>query len=136
MTTKEYLNQAFRIDQRIESKLEQIENLKTLATKVSSTLSDMPKSPNNGSRVDDIVVKIVMLEDQIKTDVDRLVTLKRDISEVISKVEPMECRIVLELRYLSFCAWEDIALKMNCSTRNVLFLHKKGLFSAHEYIRD
>lgn len=134
MTTKEYLNQAFRIDQRIESKLEQIESLKTLATKVSSTLSDMPKSPNNGSRVDEIVVKIITLEDQIKSDVDRLVSLKKEISDVISKVEPVECRLLLEMRYLLFQSWEEIAYKLDCTTRNVLFLHKRSLLAAHDVI--
>ena len=42
MTTKEFLNQAYRIDQRINSKLEQIISLHALATKATSTLSDMP----------------------------------------------------------------------------------------------
>ena len=44
MTTKEFLNQAYRIDQRINSKLEQIISLHALATKATSTLSDMPVS--------------------------------------------------------------------------------------------
>ncbi|MDE6666595.1 MAG: hypothetical protein K2K14_10505 [Ruminococcus sp.] len=42
MTTKEYLNQAYQIDQRINSKLTQIENLRSLATRVTSVFSDMP----------------------------------------------------------------------------------------------
>ena len=40
MTTKEYLAQAYRINQRINSKLEQIVSLRELATKATSTLSD------------------------------------------------------------------------------------------------
>ena len=44
MTTKEYLAQAYRIDQRINSKFEQIVSLRELATKATSTLSDTPPS--------------------------------------------------------------------------------------------
>lgn len=46
MNTKEYLQQAFYLDKRINSKLEQVESLNALATKANSTLSDMPKNPN------------------------------------------------------------------------------------------
>ena len=66
MTAKEFLNQAFRIDQRINSKLEQIESLRALLTKTSSTLSDMPKNPNKGqSRTEDLIIKIMMIEDAV-----------------------------------------------------------------------
>ena len=78
MTAKEYLNQAFRIDQRINSKLEQIESLRTLLTKTSSTLSDMPKNPNKShTRTEDLIIKIMMIEDEIKPDIDKLVSWTR-----------------------------------------------------------
>ena len=49
---KKYLSQAFGLNQRIESKLGQIEDLHDLATKATVTYSDMPKSPNrDGSKV-------------------------------------------------------------------------------------
>ena len=44
MTAKEYLTQAYRIDQRINSKLEQVSSLRDLSTKATSTLSDAPPS--------------------------------------------------------------------------------------------
>ena len=37
MTAKEYLGQAYRLDQRINSKLEQVGSLSDLATKVTTT---------------------------------------------------------------------------------------------------
>ena len=43
---KKYLSQAFGLNQRIESKLGQIEDLHDLATKATVTYSDMPKNPN------------------------------------------------------------------------------------------
>lgn len=41
MTVKEYLTQAYRIDQRINSKLEQIASLRGLALKATATLSGL-----------------------------------------------------------------------------------------------
>ncbi len=132
MTAKEYLNQAFRIDQRINSKLEQVESLRALCTRTSSTLSDMPKNPNKGiSKFEDIMTKIIMMENEIKSDIDRLVTLKKEVSDTINAVDSVECRMLLELRYLCFHTWEDIAAEMNYTVRNVHLLHSKALGMIH-----
>ena len=48
MNTKEYLSQAFRLNERINSKLEQIQSLNDLATNCSAVISDMPRNPNRG----------------------------------------------------------------------------------------
>ena len=42
MTAKEYLDQAYRLDQRINSKLEQVLSLRDLTTKATATMSDTP----------------------------------------------------------------------------------------------
>lgn len=128
MTAKDFLNQAFRIDQRINSKLEQIESLRVLCAKTSNTLSDMPKNPNKGeSKLEDSVVKIIMMENEIKSDIDRLITLKKEVSDTINSVDSVECKMLLELRYLCFHTWEDIAAEMNYTVRNVHLLHSKAL---------
>ena len=58
MTAKTYLSQAFRLDQRINSKIEQVASLRELASKVTSTVSDMPGSSTpNTHRIEDIIVK-------------------------------------------------------------------------------
>jgi len=78
MTAKEYLGQAYRLDQRINSKLEQVMSLRDLATKATSTLSDVaPSGTRNVHRMEDIIVKIVDLENEINRDIDNLVDLKR-----------------------------------------------------------
>ena len=50
MTAKEYLLQAHYLDERITSKTQQIASLNELATRCTSTISDMPKSPNNNAQ--------------------------------------------------------------------------------------
>ncbi|MDY4097195.1 MAG: hypothetical protein SOY47_10810 [Lachnospiraceae bacterium] len=98
-----YLEQAYRIDQRINSKIEQVASLHNLATKANSTLTDMPGSPNrNIHRMEDIIVKIVDLENDINQDIDMLVDLKTEIMQVIKKVDDLELQTLLEQRYLNF----------------------------------
>ena len=125
---KKYLSQAFGLNQRIESKLGQIEELHDLATKATVTYSDMPKNLNrSGSRLEDCICKIIDLESEINQDMIQLVELKKDIIGRIKSVESTELQTVLELRYLSYMRWEEIAIELGYGIDNVFRLHRNAL---------
>lgn len=127
---KEYLSQAFRIDQRIQSKLDQIESLNNLANRVTTTYSDMPKCENkNYGRMEDAILAIVDLEAEINEDVCALVETKRDIVHKIKSVENTEQQTLLELRYLCFKSWEQIAVDMGYELRWLYRVHQNALNS-------
>ena len=128
IATKNYLMRAYRIDQRIENKMNQIEKLHDLATKATVTYSDMPKNPNRGgSRMEDAILSIIELEAEINQDMAELVEIKRQIMTSVKSVTDPELQLLLELRYLNYISWEKIALEMNFSIDNVFKLHKKAL---------
>ncbi|MDK7355786.1 hypothetical protein QP518_08495 [Peptoniphilus harei] len=128
MNAKEYLKQAFYLDKRINSKLEQVESLNALATKATSTLSDMPKSPSRGtSKLEDTIVKIVDLQEEINRDIDKLVDLKAEMVGTIKQIQNKELQVILEKRYLCFETWEKIAVDMNYDIRHIHRLHNLGL---------
>ena len=128
MTAKDYLGQAYRLDQRINSKIEQISSLNELATKCTSTISDMPKNlSGSSSKMTDVVCKIIDLQAEINADIDRLVDLKCDIVRIIKAVDNSEFQTLLELRYLCFKTWEQIAVDMGYRVRNIHTLHNEAL---------
>jgi len=128
MTAKEYLSQAYRLDQRINSKLEQVASLNDLATRVTTALTGMPKHPNrSGSAMADTVGKIVDLQAEINRDIDRLVDLKRDIVTSIRTVGNTEYQTLLEKRFLCFETWEQIAVDMEYSIQHIYRLRDKAL---------
>lgn len=128
MKAKEYLGKAYRLDQRINSKLDQVASLNELATKATSTLSDMPKNPNKAiSTMENTICKIIDLQDEINRDIDRLVDLKTEIVTTIKNIENKEYQTLLEKRYLCFDTWEQIAVDMNYSIRWVHNIHGKAL---------
>jgi hypothetical protein len=130
VTTKDYLVQAYRIDQRINSKLEQISSLRELATKATSTLSDMPHSPNRSTgSMENIIVKMIDLEHEINADIDTLVDLKRDIVKIIKGIQNPEYQTLLELRYLCFSSWEKIAVDLGYSLQHTFRIHEKAIKS-------
>ena len=88
MNAKDFLNQAYLLDQQIKSKSEQIQSLNELATSCTATMTGMPHNPNRGtSRMADAVCKIIDLQNEIASDMDRLVQIKKDIVDVIGRVE-------------------------------------------------
>ena len=135
MDIKTYLNQAYRIDQRINSKLEQIRSLRELAAKATSTLSHT--TGNSGSKdvhpMESIIVKILDLEREIDMDINVLVDLKREIISLIKQIKNPEYQILLELKYLCFKTWEQIAIDMDYSIQHIFRLHNQSLRAIENY---
>ena len=135
MTVKEYLSQAYRIDQRINSKLEQVASLRALATKATSTLSDTPPcGSRNVQSMENVIVKIIDLENEINEDIDTLVDLKREIVGVINRIDNPEYQTLLELRYLCFYSWEKVAVEMEYDLRYLHKLHRKALEQCSAFV--
>lgn len=132
MTAKEYLSQAYRLDLRINSKIEQIANLNDLATKATFVATGMPHSPNKGkSNMADTIARIIDLQEEINNDIDKLVELKAEIISVIKKVDNPEYQTLLEKRFLCYMTWESIAVDMGFSIQHLYRLRDK----AYERIR-
>ncbi|MFS2315897.1 hypothetical protein QUC22_06105 [Dehalococcoides mccartyi] len=128
LTAKEYLSQAYRIDQRINSKLEQVKSLRELATKATATLSDMPRSQSpNFHRMEDFIAKALDLESEINADLKTLIDLKREVVTIIKCVERTELQPILEMRYLCFETWEEIAVALHYDLRYIHRLHGRAL---------
>lgn len=127
MTAKEYLSQAYWLDRRINSKLEQLSSLNDIATRSTSVMSDdVVSRTRNVHAMEDVIAKIVDMKAEVNAEIDRLMDLKRDIMEVVKAVDDPELQTLLELRYLCFKDWPDIACEMHCSESNVR-LSKKPL---------
>lgn len=128
MNAKEYLSQAFHIDQRIDSKLAQVMRLRESATKCTQTISDMPRASSpNLQTLESTVCKIVDLENEINADIDKLVDLKAEARRVINAVADPDQQLILELRYLCYKPWSDIAAEMNYSEAGIYKLHGRAL---------
>lgn len=128
MTAKEYLSQARYLDARINTKIKQLEALNTLATSATSVLTGMPHSPNKAtSKMADIVDKIVDLQAEINRDIDALVDLKGEMRSKLEMVPAEDYKAILEMRYLCFMSWEQIASTLGLSVPYTYKLHDRAL---------
>lgn len=128
MTAKEYLNQAYWLDRRIDSKLEQLSALKDMATKTTSVMSDdVVSHTRNVHSMQDVIAKIIDMQAEINADIDQLVDLKREIMQVVKAVQNPEHQTLLELRYLCFKSWEEVAEELGYNVRHIYRLHDEAV---------
>ncbi len=128
MKTKEYLSQAWYLDKRIKTKERQLDWLRSHAVYVSPKLTEVPKAPSiRRSPVEEAVVRITELENEINTSIAQLMRLKTEIAEAIRSVNSMECETLLEMRYITFLGWDQIAAQLNYSQDYIYHLHRKAL---------
>ena len=115
VTAKEFLNQAYRLNELIDSDVEELERLLNLATRISV--------PNFGERVqtsrnpDPPFVRYL----------DDIVDMEQKITESLEKVENREERLLLTYRYLDNRTWEQIASMLSVSDRTVHRIHASAL---------
>lgn len=130
MTAKEYLRQAYRLKELIDSDLSELERLRSLLTSVSSTNLSGVLSGGAGSTEPAFakcIQKIIDLEKEVDEEIDRFVDLEKEIRGVINGVENPNERLLLRLRYTDFLAWERIAEQMSYSVMQVHRIHAAAL---------
>lgn len=136
LSAKEFLKQARHIDQRINSKLEQVQSLRELATKATATLSDMPRSATpNIHRMEDVICKMMELESEINADIDELINTKHEVMAVIKMVERPEYQSLLELKYLCMKTWEEVAAELGYVYRQITRMHGHALEQVDAILR-
>ena len=126
MTAKEYLRQLKTLDNVINAKLLEKERIRALATKVTSNLSERVQGSGSGG-IENIIIKITELESQINADIDRLVDLKAEASQIIDSLPEDRHKTVLSMYYVSNLTFEQIAENTDISSRWVRKIHEKAL---------
>jgi RNA polymerase sigma factor (sigma-70 family) len=67
------------------------------------------------------------MEREIDADIDRLVAIRDGIKTIIEEVEDDRERLLLQYRYLDGRTFEEIAVQMNYSWRQIHRLHSRAL---------
>lgn len=125
---KKYLQQIRLYDSHINTKLEDLHQLKEMVTKITPTLKDdVVSGGGNQDKLGDAMAKIIDLEAEINRDVDRYVNAKQEISATLEKISDPDQLQVLHQRYVQYKTWEQIAYDTGFSYRWVCTLHGRAL---------
>ena len=133
--TKHYLKRVKYLDGLINSKAEQLKDLRNMVYNISGNENnERVQTSKRVDKIGDIMSKIVDLENELDNDIDKLVDLKAEVTKRIDEIPDMECRLLLMLRYLNFKTWEEIAEKMGYSRQWVNKIHGRALNSLQKLL--
>ena len=87
----------------------------------------MPKGTNESDKVQSTVEKLEEYERKIDIRIDDWCEAKLDIEKAIHTVESDTLRLLLRYRYINGWTFEQIAVQMHYTWRQINRLHKKAI---------
>lgn len=128
MTTKEYLQQAYRIDRKIKLDTEKLAAARSaLYGKTARYDSDGSKPVPCGNGTESAVIRVMELEEHLNREIDELTEKRQEIEQAVNAVPDEVQREVLTRRYLLYQKWEVIAAEMCYTKRRIFQIHGNAL---------
>lgn len=129
MTAKEYFRQAYRLNQRINSDIAEVDELRAMLSNITSSALDekVKRSRNGDAPFVSAIERIDKLERKIDAEVDLFVNLKEEMRSVIDSVENPDEQMVLRYRYVHNYTWEQIGSELSADSRTIRRWHGKAL---------
>lgn len=129
MSPKEYLSQIRLMDIKINNKLKELMHLREMSITLGGCSFEerVQTSKETGDTIGISIAKIIDLQHEINKDVDTLVDLKSEIIIAIDSIENSDYVQLLYQRYVFYKSWEQIAVDMNYSIRQIYNIHGSAL---------
>ena len=131
MTAKQWLGRARYIDREIallqKTKAETRDSLTKITQSYESDGAQVSKDPHKFDR-------LAELENMIDEKVDELTRTKAEIMQVIFRIEDRRQKMVLISYYIRMKTFEQIAVEMNYSFRQITNIRRRGIMEVQKLI--
>ena len=128
MKTKSFLEQIYLSALKVESRLERITCLQSMAGGTTAVMKTCPGcGQSSSSRIENAVVSIQFQFDLLADEINDFLETRQKVLETIKQLETETEQIVLELRYLCRYSWRTIAKMMSLSRERVYSIHRNAL---------
>ena len=134
MTAEEYLSQARRLDETINSQMRELEYWRKMAASLSGMKFDgMPHSPNRSTDAPFVrcIEKIDEIQRSVGEKTERLISLREEIMSRIEMLESSEERLLLRYRYIDGLPWREIERVMGISKTTAHRIRASALENFH-----
>lgn len=111
MRADRYLEQVRLLDARIDRKLIEKQRIMELATRITPSLSGMPRASGNSDKIGDTAVRLVEIEEQINDLIDHLIDKRAEIIALLETL-PVQDYTVLHQYYIQGVTLAAIAENM------------------------
>ncbi len=127
--TKDDLKSILFLDQLINSKLRQLDQLKAYRARLPTGASDTgPVQSGLSDPTANVAAKITDLDRSINDEIDKLVELKESARVLFCRLDcDLRLKLIMELRYLECLDWRGVAARSGYNPRHVYKLHGRAL---------
>lgn len=123
------LNRGYRAKERIADRRGRIESWRQIAKSITANPEHSGGSGGGPSnKVEKCVLGIMELKEEILDEIEEIKSLESENGKIIAAfVQDPNYKRILELRYLSYKRWEEIAVSMGYTFRWTQMLHARAL---------
>lgn len=130
MTVKEYLEQARKLNIRIDYLMNDLQRMKQLSQSYASPSFDSDRiitSQSSDAPFVRCIARINEMEQEIDKEVDLLFALKKQIRSVVSTLKDPEAEVILLYHYLDGLSWMEISRLLYIHRTTVTLYHDQAL---------
>jgi RNA polymerase sigma factor (sigma-70 family) len=124
--TKDELTEIIIADKKIRAKKETAAALYELAISVPGIDTTTLKVQTSSRSENEIITKYLDLERELKKDIAAVLEKKETVYKKLQVLDGLE-KDIMQLRYIGGLSWDEIADKINVSSRHVYRIHDKAL---------
>lgn len=128
-SVQHYLRSAWYYQKKADFLNEKIMVLRSKATKMTTSFQDVPSFGGFEDHKQQIIADMVDLEREYGKSMMMCRNKAKEIEFVIGLLENHQEKIVLEMRYLHYDNWVDIAFNLNYSVQMIYKIHGRALIN-------
>ena len=98
-----------------------VEQERAKATKITATITGLPRGSDNHSKVEDGAIKITDITAAYAEVLNELETMRIELDPLISTLDNADDRAVMRLRYIKGFSSEDIAEAIHRTDRSIYY---------------
>lgn len=124
-----YLRSAWYYQKKADFLNEKILVLRSRAQKITTSFQDVPTFGSFEDHRQQVIAEMVDLEREYGKSMMMCRNKAKEIEFVIGLLENHQEKIVLEMRYLHYDNWVDIAINLNYSVQMIYKIHGRALIN-------
>lgn len=132
---KKILKSAWEAQKQLEADIDELQRMHDIALRITPLYSLSPGGGNGNDRQQNAITEIVLIENDIRADIEKLRIKRQKVYSLIKKLDDDVLRVLLIQRYMQYKKWEDIAADLNYSWMHVHRLHSKALVMLQKYLK-
>lgn len=130
---KNYLNQAYYIDKRINTLQDELTMLESKLERCTASYTSI-RGGGSQPTFEYNLDKVMKYREMLNHEIDNLIERKRNIKQTIAKLDNDKERLILYKKYINFQTFESIADDLDITPRQVYKIYKKSLENLQEFI--